>query len=237
MLKLTIAKKINIFTISLALIGIIGSTFSVIASVSGIRHAESLDNVYLSANLLVTNIKTNILNIGADVDRYISTHNESYITDIDNSSKAPYVEDLGKLLQDYSKELKAYHTMYNTLNEVEEATGISFSESSDIIDTYSTVILGASGDYPFISLIVLSDIGDLTIRKAEGSGDLSGVYIEYEEEWVENKNGLRLNFKGNTKEDVSIVWWETGKYSISIFVENDTGISKDVFMDFFEKFF
>ena len=139
MLKLTIAKKINIFTISLALIGIIGSTFSVIASVSGIRHAESLDNVYLSANLLVTNIKTNILNIGADVDRYISTHNESYITDIDNSSKAPYVEDLGKLLQDYSKELKAYHTMYNTLKD----TVTQFeTDAKSTVDAFKIIVDG-----------------------------------------------------------------------------------------------
>lgn len=160
-----------------------------------------------------------------------------YQSDSNNNDMGAVNSDYVQIDSEGNTEIANPITMYNTLNEVEEATGISFSESSDIIDTYSTVILGASGDYPFISLIVLSDIGDLTIRKAEGSGDLSGVYIEYEEEWVENKNGLRLNFKGNTKEDVSIVWWDTGKYSISIFVENDTGISKDVFMDFFEKFF
>ena len=42
MFNFTIAKKINIFTIALALIGIIGCVFSVITSVSSIKQTETL---------------------------------------------------------------------------------------------------------------------------------------------------------------------------------------------------
>ena len=139
MLKLTIAKKINIFTISLALIGIIGSTFSVIASISGITHAESLDKVYLSANLLVTRIKTNVLNIGADVDRYIATHNTEYITEIDNRTKEPNVKNLGDLIKTYNDELKSYQAKYKTLNET---VAVFEQNAKDTVDAFRIIVDG-----------------------------------------------------------------------------------------------
>ena len=116
MSKLTIAKKINVFTIALALIGIIGSAFSVIASISGIKHTETLNDVYLSANLLATKLKTNVLNIGADVDRYIATHQESHITNIHDRIREPNVDKLGALLKKYNKELSGYQQGFTELH-------------------------------------------------------------------------------------------------------------------------
>lgn len=201
------------------------------SKVEDINNLENIDEVQEIEN---SENSENVLSDGFD-----ATINGDvvYQSDSNNNDMDMVNSDYVQIDSEGNTEIANPITMYNTLDEVEEATGISFSESSDIIDTYSTVILGASGDYPFISLIVLSDIGDLTIRKADGSGDLSGVYIEYEEEWVENKNGLRLNFKGNTKENVSLVWWNNGEYSYSIYVEDDLGVSKDALMNFFDEFF
>ena len=139
MSKLTIAKKINVFTIALALIGIIGSTFSVIASISGIKHAEALNDVYLSANLLVTKLKTNVLNIGADVDRYIATHQESHITNIHDGIREPNVDRLGALLKQYNKELSGYQQGFTELH----TTAKDFMENSvKTVDAFKIIVDG-----------------------------------------------------------------------------------------------
>lgn len=139
MSKLTIAKKINVFTIVLALIGIIGSAFSVIASISGIKHAEALNDVYLSANLLVTKLKTNVLNIGADVDRYIATHQDSYITNIQDRVREPNVEKLGNLLKQYDKELKGYQQSFTDLH----ANATDFMDKAVItVNAFKVIVEG-----------------------------------------------------------------------------------------------
>ncbi len=139
MSKLTIAKKINVFTIALALIGIIGSAFSVIASISGIKHTEVLNDVYLSANLLATKLKTNVLNIGADVDRYIATHQESHITNIHDRIREPNVDKLGALLKQYNKELSGYQQGFTELH----TTAKDFMENAVVtVDTFKIIVDG-----------------------------------------------------------------------------------------------
>ena len=139
MSKLTIAKKINVFTIALALIGIIGSAFSVIASISGIKHTETLKDVYLSANLLATKLKTNVLNIGADVDRYIATHQESHITNIHDRIREPNVDKLGALLKKYNKELSGYQKGFTELH----TTAKDFMENAVVtVDTFKIIVDG-----------------------------------------------------------------------------------------------
>ena len=139
MSKLTIAKKINVFTIALALIGIIGSAFSVIASISGIKHTEALNDVYLSANLLATKLKTNVLNIGADVDRYIATHQESHITNIHDRIREPNVDKLGALLKKYNKELSGYQQGFTELH----TTAKDFMENAVVtVDTFKIIVDG-----------------------------------------------------------------------------------------------
>ena len=139
MSKLTIAKKINVFTIALALIGIIGSAFSVITSISGIKHTETLNDVYLSANLLATKLKTNVLNIGADVDRYIATHQESHITNIHDRIREPNVDKLGALLKKYNKELSGYQQGFTELH----TTAKDFMENAVVtVDTFKIIVDG-----------------------------------------------------------------------------------------------
>ena len=79
MLRFTIAKKINTFTIILVLTCILASSFSIIASIKGINEAETLDEVSLSANLLLTAVKTNVLNVNSDVSKYVITGDQKYI--------------------------------------------------------------------------------------------------------------------------------------------------------------
>ena len=50
---MSIAKKINIFTISLALLCIISNIFSVFSSFSSLNSSKNLDSLYLTANQLL----------------------------------------------------------------------------------------------------------------------------------------------------------------------------------------
>lgn len=151
-LNFTIAKKINIFTIALALIGIIGCVFSVITSTSSIKQTETLDESYLAANLLIAQVKTNALNIGADVDRYIATHDDKYIANIKQRVENKYVDGLKKLIESKAQELsnlnKSFGILYSTAldftnnsrKSVEDfkqiiAGGVIFKKTIDEIET------------------------------------------------------------------------------------------------------
>lgn len=152
MLNFTIAKKINIFTIALTLIGIIGCVFSVITSTSSIKQTETLDESYLAANLLIAQVKTNALNIGADVDRYIATHDDKYIANIKQRVENKYVDGLKKLIESKPQELsnlnKSFGIFYSTVldftnnsrKSVEDfkqiiAGGVIFKKTIDEIET------------------------------------------------------------------------------------------------------
>lgn len=139
MSKLTISKKINIFTIALALIGIIGSISTIIANVSGIKNAEMLNDVYLSANLLVTKLKTNVLNINTDVHKYITTHQDSYITSMQDRMSEQNLANLGILIKKYNKELASYQQDFTELH----ATATDFMDNTiKTVDAFKTIMEG-----------------------------------------------------------------------------------------------
>ncbi len=113
MFRFTIAKKINTFTIILALTCILASSFSIIASIKGTNEAETLDEVSLAANLLLTAVKTNVLNVNSDVSKYVITGDQKYI---ENMQKAIDSDNLGQFKSIVSKNPKMFSD-YNQLDE------------------------------------------------------------------------------------------------------------------------
>ncbi len=137
MLRFTIAKKINTFTIILALTCILASSFSIIASIKGTNEAETLDEVSLSANLLLTAVKTNVLNVNSDVSKYVITGDQKYI---ENMQKAI---DLAQFKNIVSKNPKMFYD-YNQLDEF--YSGVEdFAVSSQKV-TNSFKLLKDNGD-------------------------------------------------------------------------------------------
>ncbi|MBQ7668923.1 MAG: hypothetical protein IJS47_06315 [Clostridia bacterium] len=63
-----------------------------------------------------------------------------------------------------------------------------------------------------------------TIRKARGTGDISGVYTEYAEEVVTEIEGDDVTLKGNEGK-ASLATWNTGDFSYSVYIEK--GVAKD----------
>ena len=140
MLRFTNAKKINTFTIILVLTCILASSFSIIASIKGINEAETLDEVSLSANLLLTAVKTNVLNVNSDVSKYVITGDQKYI---ENMQKAIDSDNLAQFKNIVSKNPKMFYD-YNQLDEF--YSGVEdFAVSSQKV-TNSFKLLKDNGD-------------------------------------------------------------------------------------------
>ena len=140
MLRFTIAKKINTFTIILVLTCILASSFSIIASIKGINEAETLDEVSFSANLLLTAVKTNVLNVNSDVSKYVITGDQKYI---ENMQKAIDSDNLAQFKNIVSKNPKMFYD-YNQLDEF--YSGVEdFAVSSQKV-TNSFKLLKDNGD-------------------------------------------------------------------------------------------
>lgn len=68
---------------------------------------------------MIAQVKTNVLNIGADVDRYIATHDEAkYITNVKNRVQTKHVDELKTLIESKPQELsnlnQSFGILYNT---------------------------------------------------------------------------------------------------------------------------
>ncbi|MDE7315105.1 MAG: methyl-accepting chemotaxis protein [Mucispirillum sp.] len=119
MLKFTIAKKINIFTITLALLCILASSFSIMASIKGTSEAETLDKVNLSANLLLTAVKTNVLNVSANVNKYLITGDQKYIDDMQKGIDTNNLGQFKTIVNNNPKIFSAYNNLDVFYSDVE----------------------------------------------------------------------------------------------------------------------
>ena len=69
---MSIAKKINIFTISLALLCIISNIFSVFSSFSSLNSSRNLDSLYLTANQLLSDVSVNVNETSSLLLQYVT---------------------------------------------------------------------------------------------------------------------------------------------------------------------
>ncbi len=169
MLRFTIAKKINIFTIILALTCILASSFSIIASIKGTNEAETLDEVSLSANLLLTAVKTNVLNVNSDVSKYVITGDQRYI---ENMQKAIDSDNLAQFKNIVSKNPKMFYD-YNQLDEF--YSGVEdFAVSSQKV-TNSFKLLKDNGD---IFLTTANDLFTATEKIQNRTANRMEDYID-----------------------------------------------------------
>ena len=93
--------------------------FLLLQALAVLNKQKTLDESYLAANLLIAQVKTNVLNIGADVDRYIATHDEAkYITNVKNRVQTKHVDELKTLIESKPQELsnlnQSFGILYNT---------------------------------------------------------------------------------------------------------------------------
>lgn len=103
------------------------------------------------------------------------------------------------------------------LEEAIETAGFDFAVP-DTIDGYGSRKI-MTIDKKTIQVVYSGEKERLTVRKAEGNGDISGDYNVYSENNVISVDGIEITLKGNEGEANTAVWADNG-YSFSITSED-----------------
>lgn len=107
-------------------------------------------------------------------------------------------------------------TDYETLSDMEAATGFAFSAPETANGLSATAYRSMEG-------LAEVDYGEgesrLTLRKGEGDGDVSGVYTTYSEETTLEINGVSVTAGGESGAYM-LARWTDGGYSYSVFSES-----------------
>ena len=124
--------------------------------------------------------------------------------------KANESEDVGDNVQ-----IPAPWTDYATVAEAEEDAGFDINVPESI-DGYSFDFARAFDD-GMLELFYTGENGDgISIRKAEGDGDISGDYTEYEQTGVVDAGGVDVTVKGGAPGSYTLALWSADGYSYSL---------------------
>lgn len=136
-MRLGIAKKINIFTIILALIAVVSGVFSVVTSLGSIDDAESLDGAYLQAQLLTAQIKSNIYTIGSDVDGYVLNRDTKYLNDAKQRIASGNIQSFRELIRNRAKELSSLNAAFT---ELSQEVGLFKDNAGKSLDNFKLIL-------------------------------------------------------------------------------------------------
>lgn len=107
---------------------------------------------------------------------------------------------------------------YESLKEAEDAIGFEIT-LPEVLDGYSEPIISTiSGDT--IQVIYSNDDGrEITIRKAEGTADISGDYNVYTEECTASVNGDVVTIVGNGGK-YNVATWTANNFTYSVYTSD-----------------
>lgn len=124
-------------------------------------------------------------------------------------------------------------TDYASMDEASAAAGFALT-APESVDGYSrsTIQVFDSTAEPMIEVIYSDDAGTnaIHIRKAAGSGDISGDYNQYAEANTVAVGEVQVTMKGENGQ-VSLATWTDGGYTFSIGVRTESGISGETMVD------
>ena len=107
-----------------------------------------------------------------------------------------------------------------SLEKAAEITGFTLS-APDTLSGYRDKLIQVMRD-EMIQIIFSKGADTVVIRKARGSGDISGDYNTYPEQVEKNVKNIPVTFKGED-EKVYLILWTNGEFSYS--VATDTPVS------------
>ena len=123
-------------------------------------------------------------------------------------------------------QIPAPWTDYATVAEAEEDAGFDIN-APESIDGYSFDFARAFDD-GMLELFYTGENGDgISIRKAEGDGDISGDYTEYEQTGVVDAGGVDVTVKGDG-DGIYLALWSDGGYTYSISVSGAAAAADDI---------
>ena len=114
---MSIAKKINIFTISLALLCIISNIFSFFSSLSSLNSSKNLDAIHLTASQLLSELNVNINNTSSTLLRYVTQKKDSDLQSLNQLVESPALKNYIDFITKNSNQLKDLNDIYKASND------------------------------------------------------------------------------------------------------------------------
>lgn len=111
---------------------------------------------------------------------------------------------------------------YTTLDEANTDIGFDFNEVNNLVEGKDINISGVID--VFIDISYIDGENTFTLRKAKGTGDMSGIYNEYSLVKTSEDN---VTYKGEN-DLYSLVLWNTDEFAYSIFVKDSSGVELSV---------
>lgn len=149
-MRISIRKKINIFTIVLACVAVICGIYSIYSSYEGASTANALSKVFIPVSELADSIDSNIISTGNVINKYNSTGNTQYLDETKQLMDAGN-SNLNSLLNILNNNPGSLPSIESKLPEFLETAKIIEEKSNKSMDVYTS--LRKTGD----GFIKLSD--------------------------------------------------------------------------------
>lgn len=112
---------------------------------------------------------------------------------------------------------------YDTLEAAEKAAGFEFAVPESI-DGYENVSWSVIAEETIQVIYTNADGEEITIRKAAGDEDISGDYTIYDDERIQEVDGLQVTMRGSADKVCLAIWTDAG-YSYSVMTSDGEGLS------------
>lgn len=135
---MSIAKKINIFTISLALLCIISNIFSVFSSFSSLNSSKKLDELHLTANQLLSEVSVNVNETSALLLQFVTQKKDEDLSKLKQISESPALTNYIKFITQHKNEFKLLNDTYNTSSEYFNSYKMHVQQSYNVFSGFAS---------------------------------------------------------------------------------------------------
>lgn len=138
-MRISIRKKINVFTFSLAFIAVLCALYSIYMAVDGLRLSNRLSDTFIPTSELASSLDLDILDTEKNINAYNSTGDAIYrdatLKNMENGNK-----DLTALLSHIDKEPVILNQMVVLIPAFKKYAGELTNQGQEAMDTYSSLI-------------------------------------------------------------------------------------------------
>ena len=126
-----------------------------------------------------------------------------------------------------AEEIPNPFTSYNTVEEAARDAGFGISVPENF-GGYDIKSVQAVKDEMIEVIFENGNGDDISVRKAHGTGDISGVYNEYEQSGTVSGDSFEISIKGNGGM-VNLATWADDGYTYAVYT--DMGLSSDAMLE------
>lgn len=138
-MRISIRKKINFFTLSLAFIAIICGAYSIYTSIDGVNLANKLSDTFIPANELAAALDLDIVDTEKNINAYNSTGNQTYreatLKNMENGNR-----DLTALIELINKEPKILNRMVELIPRFKQFAGEITVQGQEAMEIYTNIV-------------------------------------------------------------------------------------------------